>query len=149
MIWGTYINTITNKANNTLGFLRCSLKIGKKKTKETVYKALVRPTLEYAATVWDPYTENEINSIEKVQRRAAKWVLNRHRQTSCVSSIMDSMEWPTLQQRDKKARLGMFFKFHYGLISISCSYLPSPTSSRGSLRKNNDYSYDIPSCRTQ
>ena len=50
MKWGTHINTITNKANTALGFLRRNLKIGKKKTKETVYKALVRPTLEYAAT---------------------------------------------------------------------------------------------------
>ena len=49
--WGIHINTITNKANTALGFLRRNLKIGKKKTKETVYKALVRPTLEYAATV--------------------------------------------------------------------------------------------------
>ena len=50
MKWGTHINTITNKANTALGFLRRNLKIGKKKTKETVYKALVRPVLEYAAT---------------------------------------------------------------------------------------------------
>ena len=82
MNWGTHINTITNKANNTLGFLRSNLKIGNKKTKETAYKALVRPGLEYAATVWDPYTENEISSIEKVKRRAARWVSNRRRQIS-------------------------------------------------------------------
>ena len=36
-----------------------------KKTKETAYKALVRPSLEYAATVWYPCTENEISSVEK------------------------------------------------------------------------------------
>ena len=121
--------------------------IGNKKTKKTANKALVRPILEYAATVWDPYTENEISSAEKVQRRAARWVSNRHRKISC--NIMDSLEWPTLQQHHRKARLEMFFKFHHGLISISSSYLPRPTSSRRSSRKNNDYSYDIPSCRTQ
>ena len=46
MKWGTHINTITNKANKTLGFLRRNLKTGNKKTKETAYKALVRPSLE-------------------------------------------------------------------------------------------------------
>ena len=97
MKWGTHINTVTNKANKTLGFLRRNLKIGNRKTKETANKALVRPILEYAATVWDPYTENEISSIEKVQRRAARWVSNRRRQISCVSSIRDSLEWPSLQ----------------------------------------------------
>ena len=44
--WTAHINTITNKANKTLGFLRRNLKTGNKKTKETAYKALVRPSLE-------------------------------------------------------------------------------------------------------
>ena len=48
-----------------------------------------------------------------------------------------------------KARLDMFFKLHHDLVSISSSYLPRPTSGRCGSRKNNDYSYDIPSCRTQ
>ena len=100
--WGLHIDTITNKANKTLGFLRRNLKIGNKKTKETAYKAFVRPILEYSATVWDPHSANNIKTIEKVQRRAARWVTNRHHQTSCVNSIIDSLAWPTLQQRRKK-----------------------------------------------
>ena len=68
--------------------------------------------------------------------------------TSCVNSITDSLEWPPLQQRHRKARLEVFFKFHHSLISISSSYQPRPTSSGRSSRKDNDYSYDTPSCRT-
>ena len=49
--WGSHIRSTTSKANKTLGFLRRNLKIGNKKTRETAYKALVRPLLEYAATV--------------------------------------------------------------------------------------------------
>ena len=41
MKWGININTITNRANKTLGFLRRNLKIGNKKTEETANKALV------------------------------------------------------------------------------------------------------------
>ena len=74
-------------------------------------------------SVWDPHTENEISSIKKVQRRAVWWVTHRHRQTSCVNSVMDSLQWPTLQQRRRKARLKMSFKFHHGLIFISSSYI--------------------------
>ena len=96
MKWGTRINTITNRADKTFGFLRRNLKISNKKTEETANKALVRSILEYAATVWDSYTENEISSIKKVRRRAARWVLNRHRQISCVNSIVETLEWTTL-----------------------------------------------------
>ena len=62
---------------------------------------------------------------------------------------MDSLEWPTLQQRRRKTGLEKFFKFDHGLISISSSYMPRPTSTGRSSRKNNDYSYDILPCRTQ
>ena len=44
--WGLHIDTITNKANKTLGFLRRNIKIRNKKTKETAYKAFVCPILE-------------------------------------------------------------------------------------------------------
>jgi hypothetical protein len=147
--WGPHVNAITNKANKTLGFLRRNLKIGNKKTKETAYKTLVRPVLEYAASVWDPYTATEIQAIEKIQRRAARWVSNRHRQTSCVDSIIDSLGWPSLEDRRRRARLETFYKYHHGLITINSKYLPKPSSNRQSSRKNNSCSYSIPSCRTQ
>ena len=41
------------------------------------------------------------------------WVTNRHHQTSCVKSIVDSLAWPPLQLHHKKARLEMFYKFHH------------------------------------
>ena len=137
--WRLHIDTITNKANKTLGFLRRNLKIENKKTKETAYKAFVRPILEYSATVWNPHIANDIKTIEKVQRRAARWVTNRHHQTSCVNSIIDPLAWPTLQQRRKKARPEMFFKFHHRLVTIDSEYLPQPTENRSSHRKNNTH----------
>ena len=69
----------------------------------------------------------------------------------CVNSIIDSWTGQLFDNTagEPDSRLEMFFKFHHGLISISSSYLSKPTSSRHSSRKNDDYSYDIPSCRTQ
>ena len=32
--------------------------------------------MEYAASVWDPHHLNDIQALEKVQRRAARWVMN-------------------------------------------------------------------------
>ena len=39
--------------------------------KSTCYKSIVWPILEYASTVWDPYTNVNITKLESVQRRAA------------------------------------------------------------------------------
>jgi hypothetical protein len=44
--------------------------------KVQAYTSLVWPLVEYASTVWNPYTKPEINKIEAVQRRAARYVVN-------------------------------------------------------------------------
>jgi hypothetical protein len=47
-----------------------------KEVKRNAYTTLVRPSVEYASAVWDPYTRNQTNQLEQVQRRAAKFVNN-------------------------------------------------------------------------
>ena len=59
-----YINTI--KASKTLNFINQNLYMCSKEVKEAAYLTLVRPCLEYASSVWDPYQLYLIPSIEKI-----------------------------------------------------------------------------------
>ena len=74
LTWNTHIKEILTKANHTLGFVKRNVRTKNKSVKELAYKTFVRPKLEYASTVWSPHTDKNIESIEMVQRRAARWV---------------------------------------------------------------------------
>jgi hypothetical protein len=49
------------------------LKKGNNNTKSLAYTSLVRPILEYGAACWDPYREGQINALDRVQKKAAKF----------------------------------------------------------------------------
>ena len=65
MTWHKHISNVTKKASQTLGFLRrnlCTCPIDCRH--HTAYTALMRPIMEYAGTMWDPYFKKGINRLE-------------------------------------------------------------------------------------
>ena len=74
--WNEHVDDICKNANSTLGLLRRVLGGCSHKVKDTAYRTLVRAKLEYASCVWNPYKQQNINKIESVQRRAARYVFN-------------------------------------------------------------------------
>jgi hypothetical protein len=86
--------------------------------KEQAYKSLVRPSLEYACSVWDPYLQQDIDAIERVQRRAARFVTNKYRNTSSVGNMLQHLEWRSLQDCRTDSRLNMFYKIVNNKVEI-------------------------------
>ena len=117
--WINHINNICGKANKTLGFLRRNLNIGFTTTRQNAYNSLVRPIVAYAATVWDPYTQKDINILDMVQRRGARYVCNKHGNRLSVDNMLTTLEWKTLEQRRNEARLHMFYKINNKEVAIS------------------------------
>ena len=62
------------KANQALNLLRWTMYGCTKNAKERAYSALVRSHLEHCAPVWNPYQQKDCETLEKVQRRAARWI---------------------------------------------------------------------------
>ena len=139
--WKKHTNNITTKASKTLGFLRRNLKIGSIAIKDQAYKTMVRPQLEYACEVWDPHTDNNIESLEKIQRRAARWVVNRYRQTSSVGEMLDQLSWTSLEDRRRKIRLTTLFKYHHGDIMIETKHAPKLQKPGYATRRSHEHQY--------
>jgi len=62
------------KANSVLGMIKRNIQFKSKQVIVKLYKALVRPRLEFCIQAWSPYLRKDIDMIERVQRRATKLV---------------------------------------------------------------------------
>ena len=82
------------------------------------YKILVRPTLEYCSTVWDPHTAKAALQLQMVQRQAASWVKNDYVQQSSVTQMLIALKWWNLAQRQIYARLSLMSKIVHNLVLI-------------------------------
>ena len=73
-----------------------------------------------------------------VQRRAARYVQNNYHNTSSVTSMIDTLGWPTLAERRLKTRLIMLYKITHALIAIPNNIL-IPTDIR--TRKSHNQTF--------
>ena len=124
--WNHHVDAITKKANSTLAFLRRNTSNCPKPVKSYCYETYVRPTLEYASTVWDPTTKHNINKMEMVQRRAARYVHSDWRRHSSPTEMMNQLQWQTLEHRRHTARLTMMYTIQHNLIDIPLNKYTQP-----------------------
>ncbi len=77
LTWINQVNRVRSKANQMLGFIRRStIEMHDVGARKYLYLQLVRNNFAYASQVWSPQTIKLIEDIEKVQRRATKYILN-------------------------------------------------------------------------
>ena len=70
--WSKRIRNITSKARQLVGLLfRQFYKHGSTDTIRKLYLTIVRPHLEYACEIWDPYLAKDCQMIESVQKFAS------------------------------------------------------------------------------
>ena len=61
-----------SKVNQILGLIRRNITYKGKKLIIPLYKAIVRPHLEYCIQAWRPYRKKDIDTLERIQRRETR-----------------------------------------------------------------------------
>ena len=142
---------VTAKGNTMLGMMiqgiRCrNLKNCSKNLKDLAYKVILRPKLEYPCSIWDPYTDvNIIKTLEGVQRRSAHFVCNKFSYHESVTSMLNELDWPSLQQRRAEKRMALSHRIVNETVDVEAPALMTRT--KQSSRKLNRVQYQTHSSK--
>ena len=107
LTWNTHIHAITAKANKLLGLLKrtCPL-LNDVSARRSLYLALVKSQLSYATQVWSPDKIALKTQIERVQRRATRWILKQRvgvMSYRVLTLVLDNNPiWPDIQNIIRK-----------------------------------------------
>ena len=98
--WGKHVSHIVNKANKVLGVIKQSLRNDNRYAFSCLFKSLVLKTyiLEYAAPVRSPYEKKNIESLEKLQRRASWLALKQKHGEMNYEDRCHLLNWQILEK---------------------------------------------------
>ena len=123
LTWRKQVLEQCSKANKLLGFVKRSTRnITSQSACRTLYLTLVRSQVGYATQVWSPQSVELISRLERVQRRASKYILGLP--FLCEASY---------EQRLKKLKLLPISYWHeyldmMFLFKVSCGAINLPRS---------------------
>ena len=145
--WKDHVDNTAKKAQRSLNLLRRNISTCSKATKEAAYKTLVRPSLEYASPVWDPYIGKHIGKLEGVQRKAARFVTANYSREASVTDMVKNLEWRSLQERRFIARQTMLYKALNA--KAACPIPPHFPPSPPQHRTSHDQLRNMPRCHLE
>ena len=144
--WNTHASNVCTTANRTLGFLSRNLYACPQEVKEAAYKGLVHPVLEYSGSVWDPSGVGLQTELEKVQNRAAMFLIENYNfETGSMTGILEHLKCTSLKKRKRDSRLVLLYKCLKGKASILIDDL-IPLVRR--CRNDNSMAYQVPIANT-
>ena len=119
--WKEQYTQLRKKSCGLLALLKRNLAQCPRQVKEKCYKAIVRPVLEYGGCVWDPHHQSHIQSLERIQNNAARFVTNNYDYTSGnTKHIMSQLKWKPLYEQRAKKKVTLLYK------AIEGQYTKSP-----------------------
>ena len=121
--WSNHCVDLVSKANQRLGLVRRTCHFTKDRNQRRVlYLALVRSIFEHCSVVWKPHTTTHLESFDKLQKRAVKWILNEPLSSySDTVFVTKQFELDLLPMRSKFlfTDLVLFHKIVYNLVNIN------------------------------
>jgi ribonuclease P/MRP protein subunit RPP40 len=106
--WSDHICFITKRANRSSCVMFKVFRRLDFETFKKLYKVYIRPLLEYANVIWSPHLQRDIDTLERIQRRATKRVAGLR--SIPYATRLQMLDLPTLQHRRRRGDLIWTYK---------------------------------------
>ena len=114
--WDEHVRRIARAASQKLGFLFRAKRYFTPDQLLILYKAQIRPTLEYCSHVWGSAPKHTLALLDTIQKRAVRLVGNE--------SLTGSLH--SLEHRRKVGDLTLYYRFFHGNCSAELAALIPP-----------------------
>ena len=146
--WEKHVNTVAAKANKLLGLLKrtCPL-LTDVSVRRTLYLSLVKSQLCFGTQVWSPSQQYLKARIERVQRRATRWILRTRTGELSYRERLERLNLlPLVFDRELKD-LVFFYKCLYGYTDLNIHNFVSFVT-HGRTRQSNSFNLTTSFCKT-
>ena len=104
--WNAHVNYLISKVSKRLGILGRTRGSISMHTAGIIYRSFILPVLDYCDTVWNCYGRINADNIEKLQRRAARIIM----QTNSSDEALSHLRYDTLGLRRETHALNLVKK---------------------------------------
>lgn len=139
-----HIQRVISKGNQMIGIVKRSFSFLDNDTFLKLYKAFVRPHVEYANVIWCPYLKRQSKAIEGVQRRATK--LLKEWEGKSYDERLRYLHLHSLKGRRLRGDLIQTYKIINGVVDVDKNKIFS--FSKSSITRNNAGKIFVQHCRT-
>ena len=146
--WDRHIEHVKTKALRALGLIKHAKKFLPSGDLQKMYRGIVEPHFSYCCSVWGCCSETKLNSLQKIQNRAARITTNSPYDAS-AAPLLQNLGWPSIKDLIRKETATLTYK---ALNSLAPQYLGELFSkcSEGSDRilRSTETNLQIPLLRT-
>ena len=136
LAWDVQINYMRTKVSRALGFLKYAKKFLPKETLSKMYRGIVEPHFRYCCSVWGCCGKTQIETLQKLQNRAARIVTNSSYDVS-ATNLIKQLKWPTVSDIIQNETATMMFKSTNSLAPEYLSNLFIKNSAQNTLKLRN------------
>ena len=129
--WSKHVDKVTKTTQRNVSVIKRAKAYLPQGSLKLLYNSLVLPHFDYCSPVWSNRYQSQTTQLFKVQKRAARLIMNQSYETPSVS-LFKSLKWMTLEERFQLNRVLMICKCLHNLAPpyLSAELVKSQFNSR-------------------